>query len=134
VPAVAIPLAKSIAGVVPPELVILPLVPATDVTGAVPELIEVILPYVSTVTFELVYEPGVAMPLTKSNAGVVPPELDILPAVPDTELTFAAIELVTVVEKLASLPNAVANSTKVFSAAGAAPITLFTAVEAAVSA
>ena len=74
------------------------------------------------------------MPLAKSKAGVVPPELVILPVVPETELTLAAMELVTVVEKFASLPKAVANSTKVFKAAGAAPTMLLTAVEAAVSA
>ena len=48
-------------------------------------------PYVSTVTtgtsVPLPYVPGVAMPVTRSIAGVVPPVLVILPDVPVTLVT-----------------------------------------------
>jgi len=84
-----------IAGVVVPVATLIGAVPVTLVTvpcGLDAVVMLVTRPYVSTVTTGINVDdpvvPGVTIPLAKLIVGVVPPLLVMLPAVPDTLVTY----------------------------------------------
>ncbi len=80
VPAVAIPLAKSMIGVAPPVDVIRPVVPLTEVTVPAPLLLNVVQSVEVKYPFELALAAAILI------IGVVPPD-DTTGAVPVTAVT-----------------------------------------------